>query len=155
MSGAIWMSLARELHFFEASRGTERKVKWRAKMKFKSIIRMQIVLVGLGAALFFANAASAQQDVDPTTFETNPVAMQGQEAPVAQSSIPDGVSAAPVKAPTPAAVDTESVAVQEAGAKKWSPVDTLTLMATILGLAFIVVRGIAEARRPRNSQIPA
>ena len=124
-------------------------------MKFKSIIRMQIVLVGLGAALFFANAASAQQDVDPTTFETNPVAMQGQEAPVVQSSIPDGVSAAPVKAPTLAAVDTESVAVQEAGAKKWSPVDTLTLMATMLGLAFIVVRGIAEARRPRNSQIPA
>jgi len=90
-----------------------------------------------------------------TTFETNPVAMQGQEAPIAQSSIPDGVSAAPVKAPTPAAVNTESVAVQEAGAKKWSPVDTLTLMATMLGLAFIVVRGIAEARRPRNSQIPA
>jgi len=124
-------------------------------MKFMSTIRMQAVLVGVGAALFFANAAYAQQDVDPTTFEANPVAMQEQGAPVAQSSIPGGVYAAPAETPTPAAVDTESVAVQESGAKKWSPVDTLTLMATILGLAFIVVRGIAEARRPRNSQIPA
>jgi len=103
-------------------------------------------------------AACAQQDVDPTTFETNPAAMQEQGSPIAQSSIPDGVSAAPVEAPTPAAMDTESVAVQEAGAKKWSPVDTLTLMATILGLAFVVVRGIAEARASAqlaNSRVTA
>jgi hypothetical protein len=124
-------------------------------MKFTSIIRKQVVLAGLGAALFFANAAYAQQEVDPTTFEPNPGVTQAQGAPVAQSSIPDVVSAAPVAASTLAAADTESVAVQEAGVKEWTPVDTLTLMATILVLAFIVMRGIAEAARERHSQIPA
>jgi hypothetical protein len=118
-------------------------------------MRMQAVLVGLGTALFFANAAFAQQEVDPTTFEPNPGVMLAQGAPVAQSSIPGVVSTAPVVTSTPAAVDSESVTVQEAGAKEWSPVDTLALMATILVLAFIVMRGIEEARRERHSQILA
>ncbi|HUE55643.1 MAG TPA: hypothetical protein VMO76_07405 [Candidatus Udaeobacter sp.] len=124
-------------------------------MKFTSKIRMQAVLVGLGTALFFANAAFAQQEVDPTTFEPNPGVLQAQGAPVAQSPIPGGVSTAPVVTSTPAAVDSESVTVQEAGVKEWSPVDTLALMATILVLAFIVMRGIEEARGERHSQILA
>ena len=65
-------------------------------MKFTSKIRMQAVLVGLGTALFFANAAFAQQEVDPTTFEPNPGVLQAQGAPVAQSPIPGGASTAPV-----------------------------------------------------------
>ena len=124
-------------------------------MKSTSKIRMQAVLVGLGTALFFANAAFAQQEVDPTTFEPNPGVLQAQGAPVAQSPIPGSVSTAPVVTSTPAAVDSESVTVQEAGAKEWSPVDTLALMATILVLAFIVMRGIEEARGERHSQILA
>jgi len=116
-------------------------------MKFKSTIRMQAVLVGLGAALFFANAACAQQDVDPTTFETNPAAMQ--VARIADRAVFHSRRCVrrTIEAPTPAAMDTESVAVQEAGAKKWSPVDTLTLMATILVAGF--------RRRARNRRSTA
>jgi hypothetical protein len=124
-------------------------------MKFTSRIRIQAALVGLGAAMFFANAAYAQQDMDPTMFEPNPGVMQAQGAPVAQSLTPETVYAAPAEESSLATADPESVAVQEAGVKKWSPVDTLTLMATILVLAFIVMRGIAESARDRHSQIPA
>jgi hypothetical protein len=124
-------------------------------MKFTGLIRTQAVLVGLGAAMFFANAAYAQQEIDPTTFEPNPGVMQAQGVPIAQTSIPDAVPAAPIVVSAPAAVDAESVGVPEAGVKEWTPVDTLALMATILVLAFIVTRGIAEAQRERHSQIPA
>jgi len=113
---------------------------------------MQAVLVGLGAALFFANAAYAQQDMDPTTFETDPAAMP---APAAQASMPDILYAAPVAVASPAAADTESVAVQEAGSKEWSPVATLMVLGTILCLAYIVMRRTDQAWRERDSQIPA
>lgn len=124
-------------------------------MKFTSMIRMQAVMVGLGAALFFANAAYAQQEIDPTMFPPDPGVIETQGAAVAHTSYPEVVSPAPLVASAPAAVDAESMAVQEASVKEWSPVDTLTLMATILVLAFIVMRGIVEAAHNRNSQIPA
>src|SRR6267378_8453375 len=111
-------------------------------MKFTSMIRMQAVFVGLGAALFFANAACAQQDMDPTMFEPNPGVTQAQGASAAQSSIPGVVSTTPVVASALTEMDSESLANQKAGVREWSPVDTLTLMATILILAFIVMRGI-------------
>lgn len=122
-------------------------------MKLTSRIRMQAVLVGLGAALFFANAAYAQQDMDPTTFETDPAVMQAQAAPAAQSSTSDILYAAPAAVATPSV--TESVALQQAGPKEWSPVAALLVLATILCLAYIVVRRTDQAWRERDSQIPA
>jgi hypothetical protein len=41
-------------------------------MKFEAKIRMQMVMVGLGAALLMAGSARAQQDMDPTYFDVNP-----------------------------------------------------------------------------------
>ena len=41
-------------------------------MKFQNKIQMQMVMVGLGAALLMAGSARAQQDMDPTYFDVNP-----------------------------------------------------------------------------------
>src|SRR6266436_7417766 len=41
-------------------------------MKSQERIRMQMVIVGLGAALLMAGSARAQQDMDPTYFDINP-----------------------------------------------------------------------------------
>src|SRR5260221_1453304 len=41
-------------------------------MKSQKRIRIQMVLVGLGAALLMAGSARAQQDMDPTYFDINP-----------------------------------------------------------------------------------
>ena len=41
-------------------------------MKFQNKIRMQMIMVGLGAALLMAGSARAQQDMDPTYFDVNP-----------------------------------------------------------------------------------
>src|SRR5260370_14128774 len=41
-------------------------------MKSQKRIRIQMVLVGLGAALLMAGSARAQQDMDPTYFDIHP-----------------------------------------------------------------------------------
>src|SRR5258707_6428937 len=60
-------------------------------MKSQKRIRIQMVLVGLGAALLMAGSARAQQDMDPTYFDINPGTPAVQKAAVvrsAQSHIP-------------------------------------------------------------------
>src|SRR5690348_8683131 len=41
-------------------------------MELQKKIRMQMMMVGLGAALLMAGSARAQQDMDPTYFDINP-----------------------------------------------------------------------------------
>jgi hypothetical protein len=41
-------------------------------MKFQNKIRMQMVMVGLGAVLLMAGSSRAQQDMDPSYFDANP-----------------------------------------------------------------------------------
>src|SRR5260221_2772761 len=60
-------------------------------MKSQKRIRIQMVLVGLGAALLMAGSARAQQDMDPTYFDIKPGTPAVQKAAVvrsAQSYIP-------------------------------------------------------------------
>jgi hypothetical protein len=46
--------------------------KMEGDMKFQNRIRMQMVMLGLGAALLMASSARAQQDMDPAYFDVNP-----------------------------------------------------------------------------------
>jgi hypothetical protein len=48
--------------------------------RFNRIIRMQLVLMGMGTAMLFASPARAQQDVDPTSFEVTPGVPPAQQA---------------------------------------------------------------------------
>src|ERR1700737_1152015 len=60
-------------------------------MKFQNKIRMQMMMVGMGAALLMAGSTRAQQDMDPTYFDINPGTPAVQKAAVgggAQSQIP-------------------------------------------------------------------
>src|SRR5258706_6416425 len=60
-------------------------------MKSQKRIRIQMVLVGLGAALLMAGSARAQQDMDPTYFDIHPGTPAGQKTAVvrrAQNYIP-------------------------------------------------------------------
>ena len=41
-------------------------------MKFRTTISMQMILMGLAAALLFASSAYAQQEMDPATFPDGP-----------------------------------------------------------------------------------
>jgi hypothetical protein len=120
-------------------------------MKFQKVIRMPMMLAGLGIGLLLANPVRAQQEVDPTYFEVAPGAQANQPAAVAEAPSLESVSAASTEVAVPAATDFDGAAI----AVRWTEVDTLTTMATILCLAFVILHGIAETRRERQSQFPA
>jgi hypothetical protein len=121
-------------------------------MKFQKVIRMPMMLAGLGIGLLLANPVRAQQEVDPTYFEVAPGAPQAnQPAAVAEAPRLESASAASAEVAVPAAADFDGAAI----AVRWTEVDTLTTMATILCLAFVILHGIAETRRERQSQFPA
>src|SRR5258707_2424148 len=61
-------------------------------MKSQKRIRIQMVLVGLGAALLMAGSARAQQDMDPTYFDIHPGTPAAQKTAVGRGR-PDSISA--------------------------------------------------------------
>lgn len=120
-------------------------------MKFTNKIRVGTMVMGLGGALLLGNAVYAQQETDPTTFDVNPGVPQQQAAVPAASNL----AVAYVAPVDNSAAASEQMSIQEAGAAQWTEVDTLTMMAAILAIAFVILHGIAETRNARNSQIPA
>lgn len=120
-------------------------------MKFQKVIRMPMMLVGLGIGLLLATPVRAQQEVEPTYFEIVPGVQANQPAAVAEEPSLESVSAASAEVAVPAAGDFDGAAI----AVRWTEVDALTTMATILCLAFVILNGIAETWRERRSQFPA
>ncbi len=97
-------------------------------MKFRNMIRIQLMLVGLGAGLLLAKPVYAQQDTDPTLFEATSVA-----SPQAATNL---------KAET-----TAPSAAQEVDAALLTSLDVNTILALMVGIGSIVLLGIAEAVR--------
>ncbi len=65
-------------------------------MNFKSILRMNAILIGLGAILLVAPSVRAQQDMDPASFDDGPgVAPMAQPAPVSTTSVPANFTISP------------------------------------------------------------
>jgi len=109
-------------------------------MKFQKMIRIQLMLVGLGAGLLLAKPVYAQQDTDPTLFEDTSVASQQDQA---RFNVP-----APPQAATNMKAETRALsAVQEADAAVLTSLDVNTILALMVGIGSIVLLGIAEAVR--------
>ena len=109
-------------------------------MKFQKMIRVQLMLVGLGAGLLMAKPVCAQQDTDPTLFEA-----------ASDTSQPD--QAAFNVAPPPAATIRVTAyaypapAVQESDQAVMTALDIKTILALMVGIGAIVLLGMAEAVR--------
>ena len=114
--------------------------KWRWSMKFQKIIRVQLMLMGLGAGLLMARPVFAQQDMDPTLFEAASDAPQLDQA---------AMKATP--APGPATiVTTDSTplpAAEDVGAVQLTAMDKETIAFLMAGIGSIVLLGMAEAIR--------
>jgi len=110
-------------------------------MKFQKMIRVQMMLVGLGAGLLLARPVRAQQEVDPTFFEAASGASQLDQAAA--------VNAAPsLKATKSAAADSAAPLVaQEVNAAQLTSVDAKTIVVLMLGIGSIVLLGMADAVR--------
>jgi len=109
-------------------------------MKFQKMIRVHLMLVGLGAGLVMAKPVCAQQDTDPTLFEVASDTSQPDQAAFNVAPPPDATIRVTAYAyPTPP--------VQESDQAKMTALDVKTVLALMVGIGSIVLLGMAEAVR--------
>jgi len=121
-------------------------------MKLQKIVRMQIMLMGLGAALLLASSAYAQQDMDPTDFPINPSTPKAEVAAVQPAA--QGVAttkAANAETVTPASLRSESTRESDAARVVGDAVISMFLIAAI---ASIAIYELAETKRTPPQPIP-
>jgi hypothetical protein len=108
-------------------------------MKFQKMIRIQMMVMGLGAGLLLARPVCAQQDVDPAFFDdsANTSAMD-QTLNATPSAAVAKVAAADSAAP---------LAAQEVDTVGLTPVDTSAVVLLMISIGSIVLLGMAEAVR--------
>ena len=110
-------------------------------MKFQKMIRVQMMLVGLGAGLLLARPVRAQQEVDPTFFEAASGASQLDQAAAVNAALS-------LKATKSAAADSAAPLVaQEVNAAQLTSVDAKTIVVLMVGIGSIVLLGMADAVR--------
>ena len=120
-------------------------------MKAQRIVRMQLMLMGLGVAMLLASSARAQQDMDPTAFDVNPGTPK-VERQVAQQT---AQSAAPAKEANtegviPAALWSGQATKQEADFSRLIVVDASMVLILMAGIASIVLYAMAATKRERR-----
>jgi hypothetical protein len=123
-------------------------------MELQKKIRMQMAMVGLGAALLMAGSARAQQDVDPTYFDIKPgtpAVSKAAAVRVAQSSPAASENGSRESALT-LAVSKE--ATLEAGVARMAIVDAGVVLILLAGIFSIVRYAMAATRRERNLGVP-
>ena len=121
-------------------------------MKAQRIVRMQLMLMGLGAAMLLASSARAQQDMDPTAFDVNPGTPK-VERQVAQQTAQSSVAAAKESNPEgviPAALWSGQATKQEADFSRLIVVDASMVLILMAGIASIVLYAMAATKRERR-----
>jgi cytoskeletal protein RodZ len=114
----------------------------RWKMKFRNMIRMQVmILAGVGVATLLASSAYAQQEMDPTPFDDGPY-VEPMAQPVATTSAatasPAEMNSANFRAASPSQVERSAV---------WSPADEMSLTGLLACAVCILLYEIAKAKR--------
>lgn len=122
-------------------------------MKFQTKIRMQMLMVGLGAALLMAGSARAQQDIDPTYFSINPGTPAVSKVVVAQAtqSLPRATENA--SAQNALMLASSKDATLEAGVARMAIVDTGVALILFGGIIAIVLYAKAATRRERLDKV--
>lgn len=126
-------------------------------MKFQNQIRMQMVMVGLGAALLMAGSARAQQDMDPTYFEAKPGTPAVSKVVVVRAAQSPQAVKENASAESALAFANGSDATLEAGVARMAIVDAgvaLILLAGIVSIARYAMAATRRERVPRISKVP-
>jgi|ERR1700720_4633628 hypothetical protein len=118
-------------------------------MKFQRIVRVPVIVMGLGIALLLAGPVRAQQEIDPDTFDINPGTPKIEL-----------VAASPI---APNAVQNNSVtqaSIMPASnwdgsfAAPWNPVNVTMVVILGLGTALVALYAVAATRRQRRRSSP-
>jgi hypothetical protein len=125
-------------------------------MKFQNKIRMQMVMLGLGAALLMAGSARAQQDMDPTYFDVKPGTPAVSKAVVVRTAQNLQAAKENVSAESTLALANRSDVTLETSVTRIAVVDSgvaLILLAGVVLIARYAVAAARGARVPRISKV--
>jgi hypothetical protein len=117
-------------------------------------IRMQMMMVGLGAALLMAGSARAQQDMDPTYFDVNPGPPAVSKAPVVRMAHNSPAAAENVRAESTLALATSKDATLEASVTRMAVLDASVILILLGGVVSIVLYAMKATHRERMVRIP-
>jgi hypothetical protein len=126
-------------------------------MKFQNKIRMQMVMVGLGAALLMAGSARAQQDMDPTYFDAKPGTPAVSKVVVVRTAQNPQAAKENASADSTLALANRSDVTLEASVTRMTIVDAGIALILLGGIVSIVTYALAATRRervPRISKVP-
>jgi recombinational DNA repair protein (RecF pathway) len=139
------------MHYSAVSSEIQKLSEKEWSMKLQNAVRMNLMLVGLGAALLLASSARAQQDVDPTTFDVNPGTVKVEAA--AQKT---AQAVAPVTVESEGLVQTalwgSKATQEETDLARVTILDALLAMILMAGVGLIVMYAKAATRRERRLQ---
>ena len=121
-------------------------------MKFQKKLRMQMVIVGLGAALLMAGSARAQQDMNPTYFDANPATPAVSKIVVAKT-VQSSQAGKETSAGNMLALANRSDATLEAGVTRIAIVDSGVALMLLVGIVLIARYAMAAARGARVPRI--
>lgn len=118
-------------------------------MKIRMIVRTQMVLMTVAAALMLASSVYAQQDMDPTSFSDGPYVTTFTQPVTANANSTFTMDATNSAAAVPVASENTEMAVEEAGVAEWTKVDAYSTMALMLLMGFGVLYGTLKIERER------
>jgi hypothetical protein len=122
-------------------------------MKFQNKIRMQMVMLGLGAALLTAGSARAQQDMDPTYFDVNPGTPAVSKVVVVRAAQSSQAAKENASAESTLALANRSDVTLEAGVTRMAIVDVGVALILLGGIVSIVLYAMAATRRERAPRV--
>ena len=118
-------------------------------MKFQTKIRMQILMVGLGAALLMAGSARAQQDMDPTYFDVKPGAPAVSKVVAVRTAQSSARAAENGTAQNAVMLASSKESTLEAGVARMAILDAGAVLILFGGVISIVLYARAATRRER------
>jgi hypothetical protein len=122
-------------------------------MKFQNKIRMQMVMLGLVAALLIAGSARAQQDMDPTYFDVNPGTPAVSKVVVVRAAQSSQTAKENASGESALALANRSDVTLEAGVTRMAIVDVGVALILLGGIASIVLYAMAAIRRERAPRV--
>jgi hypothetical protein len=122
-------------------------------MKFQAKIRMQMVMLGLGAALLMAGSARAQQDMDPTYFAANPGTPAVSKVVTVRAVQNSQAAGEKGAAESTLALANRRDVTLEAGVTRMAIVDASVALILLAGIASIARYAMAAIRRERAPRV--
>ena len=122
-------------------------------MKIQNKVRMQMIMVGLGAALLMAGTARAQQDMDPTYFDVNPRTPAAGKVVVVRTAQNSQAAKENASAESTLALANRSDVTLETSVTRIAVVESGIVLILLAGVVLIARYAVAAARGARVPRI--